>query len=452
MTPDWVDHALLAGPDDEVCLWFAGPVRRSALRAAVAERHAALSAAGLRPGGTLALRLPPSPAYVECLLAAWRVGAQVLLLDHRLTPHEVDDALARLEPQLLVRPLVEPDRALRGHHDAVAVAETLAGRPTASEHALVQLSSGSTGPSKVIGRSAVDLVAELERYAAIDGMPARGDRIVVLNSLAHTFGLVGALLHGLHVGARVVVPERTTVDGILDTLAAGSEPTTLFCVPFHLELLARVAAPPVLPLVRAITGGELIRPGLAEAFTSAYGVPLGECYGMTELGVIAMDTAGTLRPSVGPPAPGVEVRVDDGELLVRAPANPYLGPADPERWSAGWLRTRDAATVVDGRVTVLGRLDSQVSVGGLKVDLSEVEHTVAALPGVTEAVVVHDRGIEAFVALAEGVPAGDVERDLAARLAPFKRPRRVHVLAALPRTSSGKCSRDPAALRAATQR
>ncbi|WP_412542564.1 class I adenylate-forming enzyme family protein [Longispora sp. K20-0274] len=451
MTPDWIDRVLLAGPGDEVCLSFAGPVRRSALRSAVADRHAALADAGLRPGGTVALRLPPSPAFVECLLAAWRLGARVLLLDHRLTPHEVSGALARLEPQLLIEPDVEPEGALRGFHDVTPVISARAGRPAGSEHALVQLSSGSTGPSKVIGRTAAELVAEIARYAAIDGMPGRGERIVVLNSLAHTFGLVGALLHGLHVGARVAVPARMTVDGILDTLAEGADPTTLFCVPFHLELLARVPAPPALPLVRAVTGGELLRPGLAEAFTAAYGVPLGGCYGMTELGVIAMDTSGTGRPSVGPPAPGVEVRVVDGELLVRSPASPYLGPADPTRWADGWLRTRDAATFEDGRVTILGRLDSQVSVGGLKVDLSEVEHTVAGLPGVTEAVVVHDRGIEAFVALAGGVPAADVERDLAGLLAPFKRPRRVHVVAALPRTSSGKRSRDLALLRAAVR-
>ncbi|MEV6524444.1 class I adenylate-forming enzyme family protein [Longispora sp. NPDC051575] len=449
MTPDWVDRVLLDGPDDEVCLWFAGPVRRSRLRAAVADRHAALVVAGLRPGGTVALRLPPSEAYVTCLLAAWRVGAQVLLLDHRLTPHEVDAALARLEPQLLVTPDAEPDGALRGFHEVTPVLTARPGRPADSEHALVQLSSGSTGPSKVIGRTAQSLVTELERYARIPGMPARGDRIVVLNSLVHTFGLLGALLHGLHVGAHVAVPERMTVDGILDTLAVAPEPTTLFAVPFHLELLARVASPPPLPLVRAITGGELLRPGLAGAFTAAYGVPLGGCYGMTELGVIAMDTAG--GPPVGPPAPGVEVRVVDGELLVRSPASPYLGPAG-DRWADGWLRTRDAATYDNGRVTILGRLDSQVSVGGLKVDLSEVEHTVAALPGVTEAVVVHDRGIEAFVALAAGVPAADVERELAVRLAGFKRPRRVHVVPALPRTSSGKRSRDLAALRAAAQR
>ena len=66
------------------------------------DAQARLGAAGLRPGGAAALRLPPSLAYVVNLLATWRSGAQAILLDHRLTDHEVDRALARLTPQVVV--------------------------------------------------------------------------------------------------------------------------------------------------------------------------------------------------------------------------------------------------------------------------------------------------------------------------------------------------------------
>ncbi|MEV7028492.1 AMP-binding protein, partial [Kitasatospora sp. NPDC093558] len=100
--PEWVDELLLAGPGNEECLHFGGPVDRAALRALVDEQTARLAAAGLGAGGTAALRLPPSVAFVAVLLAAWRLGAQVALLDHRLTDHEVDAAVARLAPQVLV--------------------------------------------------------------------------------------------------------------------------------------------------------------------------------------------------------------------------------------------------------------------------------------------------------------------------------------------------------------
>ncbi|MBN6544876.1 AMP-binding protein, partial [Actinacidiphila bryophytorum] len=100
--PAWVDEVLLAGPGADVCLVFEAPVTRDELRRQVAERQAALTAVGLRPGGSAALCLAPSLALVANLLAGWRIGAQVALLDHRLTPFETERALGRLESQVVV--------------------------------------------------------------------------------------------------------------------------------------------------------------------------------------------------------------------------------------------------------------------------------------------------------------------------------------------------------------
>ncbi len=74
------------------------------------------------------------------------------------------------------------------------------GHPANTAHAVVQLSSGSTGPSKVIGRTAEDLVEEVLRYTQIDGVPQRGERIILLPSMVHVLGLVGGLMYGLHAG------------------------------------------------------------------------------------------------------------------------------------------------------------------------------------------------------------------------------------------------------------
>lgn len=451
LDPTWVDEVLLSGPDSETCLTLGEPLTRGALRRMVAQRQDDLAAAGLSAGTGLVLCLPPSLALVTTMLAGWRCGAQVCLLDHRLTGHEVDQAVARVRPAAMVRAANRPAAGPRGFHDVTLAVTSHGGGPVDTPHALLQLSSGSTGPSKVIGRTAADLATEIERYTQIDGVPRPGERIVTLSSLVHVLGLVGGLLYGLGVRAEVVVPARLTGEGILGAVAASATPATLLGVPFHIGLLASVETPPNLPqLLGMTTGGEAIRPPVYEAFTRRYGVRLGSMYGMTEVGVIATDLYGKYRPTLAP-APGMTLREQDGELLLAMPASPYVGLADPTRWVDGWLHTRDAGYVDadTGLVTVRGRLDSQVSVGGTKVDLTEVERTLADLPGVTAAVVVFDRVIEAYATVSDPAVAAGLDGLLAGRLASYKRPKALHVLPDLPRTATGKLVRNLAALREA---
>ncbi|CAG7641389.1 class I adenylate-forming enzyme family protein [Actinacidiphila bryophytorum] len=449
--PAWVDEVLLAGPGADVCLVFEAPVTRDELRRQVAERQAALTAVGLRPGGSAALCLAPSLALVANLLAGWRIGAQVALLDHRLTPFETERALGRLESQVVVSAGPVAAGPARGFHAQRDTARARPGSPARTPHALVQLSSGSTGPSKIIGRTVDDLIAEIGRYAVMEGVPQAGERIVSMASVVHVLGLVGGLLHSLHAGVQLAFPARVTGEGILATVAEGRQPTTLLGVPFHIQLLSWVAEPPALPqLTGMTTGGEIVRAQVHDAFTARYGIRLGSMYGMTEVGVIATDLYGEHRPEVTP-APGITVRESGGELLVATDQSPYLGTHDPTRWSDGWLHTRDGGTVDPGtgRVRVLGRLDSQVSVGGLKVDLTEVEHTLAELPQVADAVVVYGTSIEAYAVLRDPGTGAAVEAGLAERLAAYKRPRRLHFVEQLPRTATGKLVRDQAVLRAA---
>src|SRR5215471_7619254 len=81
MPGEWVRDALLAGNPDDICIWMGGPVTRAQIAALADRRQHALASAGLRPGGTVALQLPPSLEYIATLLAAWRAGGQVSLLD-----------------------------------------------------------------------------------------------------------------------------------------------------------------------------------------------------------------------------------------------------------------------------------------------------------------------------------------------------------------------------------
>jgi acyl-coenzyme A synthetase/AMP-(fatty) acid ligase len=445
----WVDDYLLAGRDQDACLWLDAPVTRGALAGQVGARATELAEAGLRPGGAVALRLPPGLAYVVSLLAAWRVGAQVSLLDHRLTEHEVGQALSRIRPQLVISSPGTPATPLRGHTDVHSTIARYDGHPAPTPHALLQLSSGSTGPSKVIGRTAANLCAEVARYRQIDGTPQPGERVVLLASMVHVLGLVGGLLYGLHTGVQLVLPRSLSTDAILAAVGGGTEPTTVIGVPFHIDFLTVAGQRARLPQLRRMTvGGELVHPVVRKAFMNRYQAPLAVMYGMTEVGVIATDLAGDHWPELTP-APGMTLREEAGQLLLATEASPYVGLVDPSRWVDGWLYTRDAGTVDPrtGRVTVRGRLDSQVSVGGLKVDLTEVEQTLAELSGVSEVVVIYDGAIEAFLALDSRVAEPSLRGAIAERLAPYKRPRRLTIVDKLPRTATGKLTRSLAQLR-----
>ena len=446
---------MFTGHDDDTCLDVGAPITLGELRREVEQRQSVMERLGVTAGGTVALRMPPSAAYVANLLAGWRLGAQVSLLDHRLTQYEIDNALQRLKPQVVVAPDAPLPGGLRAFYRVTDVATKLDdGQPAATDHAVVQLSSGSTGPSKVIARTADNLAEEVERYTKIDGVPRPGERVVLMASVVHVLGLVGGLLYCLHAGTELAIPERLTTDAILKLVAASEKRTTLLGVPFHIELLASVTDAPELPqLARMTTGGELVRAEVYKRFTSRYGVPLGNMYGMTEVGVIATDLFGEHRPSLMP-APGIIVREHEGEIHIKMDASPYIGLSDPSRWADGWLRTKDAGEVSPGTglLTIQGRLDSQVSVGGLKVDLTEVEHTLAALPGVENAVVVYDDGIEAYAVVPDPAAAGALEGLLAQRLAAYKRPRVVHVVDQLPRTATGKLVRAQSVLAESIQK
>jgi acyl-coenzyme A synthetase/AMP-(fatty) acid ligase len=128
LEPERVDEVLLAGAAGDVRLHLGAPVSRGELGRLVAERRRALADAGLRRGGSVAPCLPPSLAFITNLLASWQIGARASLLDHRLTAFEVDVALRRLAPQVVVTarssagggPLRRPPRATPSSSSAPA--------------------------------------------------------------------------------------------------------------------------------------------------------------------------------------------------------------------------------------------------------------------------------------------------------------------------------------------
>lgn len=443
----WIARALAARPVDSVWARAQTTVTWGELRKEVTRLEELFKVQGVRPGSTVAVQLMPSYTYLWVVLALWLRGAQVLLVDPRMTQYELGRVLKLCEPQLfigsgeagVVRVLFRPECE-------VSVEVRPSGRPAAGPHVLLQLSSGSTGHPKIIGRTAESLLAELDRFAGYPAMPRAGERVLLGNSLTHSFGLIGGVLHALGSGAVLVFATGAQPSALLEALAT-SRANVLFGVPMHFELLTRMSAQTDLPDLRlAVSGGEMLRPEIFEAFGRRFGLRIGQAYGMTEVGIIAVDLEGRSEPpAVGLPVPGLGVRVRQGELFVAAESSPYLYGSDiGSRYADGWLRTHDHCTVDpdSGVLSILGRSDSLVVIGGLKVDLGEVERALLEHPRVTEAVVLFSDTIEAFVGTGGGVSVRELQDWCRERLSAFKVPRRFQLSAAIPRTPNGKLIRN----------
>ncbi|MFE2757396.1 class I adenylate-forming enzyme family protein [Actinosynnema sp. NPDC059335] len=444
---EFVTDLLRRHGDDVPVFTHEHTTTHGALRAAVAAEASRFAASGVGEGSAVALHVPPSFTHLEVVLALWGLGARVISIDPRLTPAEVDVLLDLTRPQFVVRGVARHDGVFRERHELVTE-ERPDGRPAATRHRLVQFTSGSTGVPKVVGRSTESIIREVMRFGAAEGMPGRGERMLLLNSTAQSFGLMGGLLHALAVGVRLVFAARPTAEEVLRT-AARHEVDFVTGVPHHFELLAEAADRSALRTVRgAFAGGELMRPDVAERFADAYGFRVGECFGTTETGALTMDVTGTSRPSVGRPLSDTTIRVRDGLVEVALDQSPYLDDGDHGRYLDGWFRTGDRGEFdARGNLRLLGRADSLVVVRGSNVDLTQVEAALRAHPLVTEAIAVHDSVIEAYVSTAsDALTPEAVAAWCAERLAEFKQPQRVHVLRALPRTSSGKLVRNPRVL------
>ncbi len=342
--------------------------------------------------------------------------------------------------------------------------------------AMLLYTSGTTGRSKGAMLSHDNLLATVAGLLAAWAWEPE-DRLLLALPLFHTHGLVVGLHTALAAGATVLLRRRFEAAAAADDLLGG-EPTLFFGVPTMYVRLVE-------DLSRRREAGEDVRARLSgmrlfasgsaplaaetfAAFAALTGHTILERYGMTETGMnLSNPYAGPRRPgTVGTPLPAVSIRIVDeagrdvppggeGELLVRG-GNVFAGYwRDPEKTAASfrtgpdghrWFATGDLARrdPADGSVTLLGRRHELILCGGYNVYPREVEEVLAAFPGVREAAVVGrpdaDRGEVpvAYVVMDDGVDESAVLAHCRQELAPFKVPRAVHRLDALPRNALGK--------------
>ncbi|MCG8915895.1 SDR family NAD(P)-dependent oxidoreductase [Actinokineospora sp. PR83] len=448
-----------------------------------------LAGLGTRRGDRVAICLGNSVSTVESYLAIVRAAAIGVPLNPASPPAELEYLLAdsgaavvitdpaHAEGVLAAAPgvtlLVTGDAAGAHSYDELAVVEPA--EPARDDLGLDDVAwmfytSGTTGrPKGVLSTQRNCLWSVASCYVPIPGLTDR-DRVLWPLPLFHSLSHIACVLSVTAVGATARIMDGSSAADVISALR--EEGTTFLAgVPttyHHLVAAARANGFSAPALRIGLVGGAVTGPGLRRDFEETFGVPLVDAYGSTETcGAITVNPPGGARVdgSCGLPVPGVGVRVVDpgtgadvpagveGEVWVSGP-NVMVGYHNsPEATAAavrdGWFRTGDLARRDEaGYFTICGRIKELIIRGGENIHPGEVEAVVRAAPGVADAAVAgaaHDALGEVPVAYVVPGPAGfDVRAvvDLCReRLAAHKVPDRVHEVAAIPRTASGKVKR-----------
>jgi malonyl-CoA/methylmalonyl-CoA synthetase len=452
----------------------------------------ALASIGVVPGDRVAARVEKSPEAVLLYIACLRMGAVFVPVNVQSPPNEVEYVLRDASPRVAVVPPDEraaltPVAEQAGVQHVVTLGAnsdgTLAelarasapqlGRAAALDAkapAAIVYTSGTTGRPKGATLTRLNLasnaaaLAEAWRFTGHD---------VVLHTLPlhHVHGLFAAINTVLASASGVLLLPKFEVEAVLAHLR---EVTVYMGVPTHYTRLLREPGLNRETTTRVrlfVSGSAPLLPETHEEFSRRTGHAILERYGMTET---LMNTSNPhdgvrLPGSVGPPLPGIRVRVTEreggavqlepdaiGALEIAGP-NVFAGYwRDPEQTRVaftadGWFKTGDLGRIDrNGYVHIVGRAKDLVISGGYNVYPREVESELDALPGIAESAVFgvphpdFGEGVTAAVVLASG--AAPSERAiidlLRARLSPYKIPKRVLFVPELPRNAMGKVQKN----------
>jgi acyl-CoA synthetase (AMP-forming)/AMP-acid ligase II len=463
------------------------PLTYSDLDARVSAVAASLRTLGLRRGQRVVLVGEGGADVVVLLLAAIRAGACAVPLSARMSISEILTICAHCEPQLIYfstkmsadaashaacRP-GDPasERVFEDGLLAVAQASewcTDDACDSAQDVAIMIYTSGTTGDPKgvMLSHANLEFVTGVSLQQEVL-LPS--DKIFHALPLAHSYGLISALLCGLRAGAEILLLARFSAERLARALLH-EEITVFQGVPAMYARLFEWASETGTTLkpnrlrMLYIGGSQIDATRKAQA-EDLLGVPLHHGYGLTESAPAATRTFGHPPPTdvtAGWPIPGVQVSLRDalgrsvpqgerGEIWIRGPnvmKGYFRDPAqtrqaiDPD----GWLHSGDVGVFgPQGDLSVVGRIKEMIICGGFNVFPAEVEKVIATWPDVAQCAVVGqaragDEEVVAFVEPMAGrvvdVPA--LQRHLRQRLTPYKLPKRIEVLDRLPASSTGK--------------
>jgi len=455
--------------------------------------HALVENYGIKPGNRVLIRSGNNPALVACWLAATKAGAVVIntmpllrageltkivdkaqvslaLTDTRIA----DELIACAKDSKFLKQVVGFDGT--SNHDAeldrIALDKpvTFDAVPTGCDDvALLGFTSGTTGEPKATMHFHRDLLIIADGYAREVLKVTPEDVFVGSPPLAFTFGLGGLAIFPLRFGATATLLENASPANMIQIIET-YKATICFTAPtaYRAMLAAMEQGADLSSLRTAVSAGETLPGPVFEDWRHKTGKSMLDGIGTTELlHIFISNRVDDAHPGVtGRPVTGYEARIVDaemktvkpgtvGRLAVRGPTGcRYLADARQKSYvHDGWNLTGDAYFQdEEGRFHFAARADDMIVSAGYNIAGPEVESALLSHADVGECAVIGvadvDRGqiVTAYVVLKAGVE-GDgacvkrLQDHVKAVIAPYKYPRAVKFVDALPKTQSGKIQR-----------
>ena len=431
-----------------------------------------LKTAGVEPGQRIGLLAPNDLAYIPAAFGLLASGACFVPLASNLTPAEIAQIVGEVRLNgCLAWPKADAlagEVVKGGECDGFTFQWLDRGAEAPAEFhslnaAFIRFTSGTTARSKGVVLSHEATAARVEASDRVLKF-SEEDRILWVLPLAYHFAVTISAY--IRAGAHILMCPDTLPRAMVDA-ARRLRPSVLYAAPLHFERMANLGPGAPLTSIRVtLSTAAPISPAVMERFESAYGVPVGQAYGIIEAGLpcINLGTEGLPPTSVGRPVPGYDVAVlsDDaahlsaetmGEIAVRGDGlfSAYYSPWQLREHITrdGWFLTGDLGWLDrTGALHLKGRKKAVIFVAGLKFFPEEVEDCINQFPGIKESRVFsrpHARVGEVPCAEVVVDPLGcdlDALKAHCARvLSSYKVPLEFTVVDAVPRTPSGKICR-----------
>jgi 2-aminobenzoate-CoA ligase len=448
---------------------------------------------GVKPGNRILIRAANNPALVACWIAATKAGAVVVNtmpllrageLGKIVDKAEISLALcdARLMDELVIcaksskflKQLVDFD-GTAGHDaelDRIAQSKPAtfdAVKTGRDDVALLGFTSGTTGEPKATMHFHRDLLIIADGYAREILGITPDDVCVGSPPLAFTFGLGGLAIFPLRFGASAALFENVSPTNMIDIIQACKATISFTAPTAYRAMLGTIGQGADLSSLRvAVSGGETLPAPVFNDWVAKTRKPILEGIGSTEMlhNFISNRFGDAAPATTGKPVTGYEAKIVDddmkekprgevGKLAVRGPTGcRYLADKRQATYVRdGWNLTGDTFTQdVNGAFHFAARNDDMIISSGYNIAGPEVEAALLSHPDVKECAVIgvpdEERGqiVQAHVVLKDGAPPDpqtvkNLQDHVKATIAPYKYPRSVKFIEALPKTQTGKIQR-----------